>query len=417
MSVSDLAPPRTLVPFVGLELATICSGIGNGISLVAFPWLVLELTGSATAAGLVAAITAVPLLLSFLFSGVAVDIVGRRRMAVGSDVMSMVSVALVPILSSLFGLGIGLIAGLAVLGAVFDPAGISARESMIPEAAAAGRLRLERVNGIHEATWGGAYLLGPGVGGLAIGFVGAAGTFWISAGFFAVGALTMFVVRIPGAGRPLRHERPGGVLAATKEGFLFVWNDRVLRAVAMLSMVVVGFWLPVEGLVLPVFYQAMDDPKKLGITIMALAAGGIIGALIYSGIGHRFKRRPVFVLALLITGVAVVAMAFFPPFPILLLFALIAGFAYGPVGPLVNIAMQERTPSQLRGRVVGLITSAAYVTGPIGYLIAGPLIQGIGLRPAFMVMAIGVLLAGVIAVFMPSLRGMDDKVLGSTSGD
>ncbi len=108
-----------------------------------------------------------------------------------------------------------------------------------------------------------AYLLGPGIGGLAIGFVGAAGTFWISAGFFAVGALTMFVVRIPGSGRPLRHERPGRVLAATKEGVLFVWNDRVLRAVAMLSMVIIGFWLPVEGLVLPVFYQAMTTPKSL----------------------------------------------------------------------------------------------------------------------------------------------------------
>ncbi len=408
VSALEVQPTRTLVPFVGLELATICSGIGNGISMVAFPWLVLQLTGSATAAGLVAAITAVPLLLSFLFAGVAVDIFGRRPMAVGSDLMSMVSVALVPILSSIFGLGIGLIAFLAVLGAVFDPAGISARESMIPEAAAAGRLRLERVNGIHEAIWGSAYLIGPGVGGLAIGFVGAAGTFWISACLFAIGALTMTLIRVPGSARPPVHERPDGVLRSTREGISFVWNDRVLRSVAILSMIVVGFWLPVEGVVFPVYYQAMDNPEKLGITVMALAGGGIIGALIYSAIGHRFRRRPAFVLALLITGIAVVGMALLPPFPVLLLFGLIAGFAYGPVGPLVNISMQERTPTELRGRVVGLITSAAYVTGPVGYLVAGPLIQSIGLEPAFMVMAVGVLVVGVLAVFMPSLRGMDE---------
>ncbi len=90
---------RHWLPFLALESATVFSGTANGISMIAFPWLVLELTGSASAAGVLGAITALPLLVSFLFAGVFVDIVGRRRVAVVSDLLSMTSVALVPILA------------------------------------------------------------------------------------------------------------------------------------------------------------------------------------------------------------------------------------------------------------------------------------------------------------------------------
>ena len=64
--------------------------------------------------------------------------------------------------------------------------------------------------------------------------------------------------------------------------------------------------------------------------------------------------------------------------------AAMAGFLYGPIGPLQNYAMQTRTPEDMRGRAFGVLTSAAYAAGPIGYLIVGPLVEGLGLRPAFL---------------------------------
>ncbi len=403
-----MSEPRRWLPFVALETATVFSGTANGVSMIVFPWLVLELTGSASAAGALGAITALPLLASFLFAGVFVDMVGRRRVAVVSDLLSMTSVALVPLLSSRFSLGFAALAALAVLGAVFDPAGISAREAMLPEAARAAGLRLERANGVHEAIWGAAYLIGPGIGGLAIGFLGAAATFWVSAAMFGFGALIMGVVRVPGAGRPAVHERPSGVWSSTAEGVRFVWNDRVLRTVALVSMVIVGFWLPIEGVVLPVYFEGRGEPARLGITVMALALGGIVGALIYGAVGHRFRRRVAFCLAMTATGFSVLGMAVLPPYGVLLAFSVLAGLFYGPVGPLVNLMIQHRSPGVMRGRVVGLLTSAAYVAGPIGYLISGPMVQYLGLEPAFLIMAAGVTAVGIWSWFLPSLRGMDD---------
>ncbi len=402
------ATRRQFGPFVALEGATALSGIANGVSMVAFPWLVLELTGSASAAAAIGAVTLLPLLLTSLVSGTLVDIVGRRRVSVVSDLFSLVSVAAIPILHAWVGLGFGLLAGLAVLGAVFDPAGITAREAMLPEAARAAGLRLERVNGAHEAVWGLAFLVGPGVGGLLIALVGATGAFWATAACFGMSAGLMVAVRVPGSGRPAVHERSRGFWSATREGFVFLWGDRVLRSVSLLTALLVGFWLPIEGVVLPVYFQEQHEPGHLGAVLMSLSAGGVLGSLAYAAVGVRVRRRTAFVGALAATSLAVVGMAFLPPLLALLAFGFAAGAAYGPINPIVNIAMQERTPERLRGRVLGLLTSVAYAAGPAGYLLAGPLIEAVGLRAAFLLLAGGLVAVAVGAIRVGALDGLDE---------
>jgi MFS family permease len=70
--------------------------------------------------------------------------------------------------------------------------------------------------------------------------------------------------------------------------------------------------------------------------------------------------------------------------------------------------MQLRTPTALRGRVIGVMGSAAYAAGPIGYLVAGPLIDKYGDGPVFLALAVLLLILSVGAAFMSSLRGLDD---------
>ena len=112
------ASSGTRVPLLQLEAATLLSGAGNGAALVVLPWIALELTGSAGSAGLLAAATAVPLLASSLISGTVVDTLGRRRTSVVSDLLSAASVAAIPIVGHLFGLGLGWLVVLAVLAIV-----------------------------------------------------------------------------------------------------------------------------------------------------------------------------------------------------------------------------------------------------------------------------------------------------------
>src|SRR5208337_3122263 len=129
---SDSRGPAFLILF-----ATLMATAGTGISIVAFPWLALQHDDSARDASIVAAAMTLPLVVSTLVAGTAVDFFGRRRISLVSDSLSGVAVAAVPLTGLLLGrdaINLVELAVLAFLSAGFDPAGATARQSMLPEA-------------------------------------------------------------------------------------------------------------------------------------------------------------------------------------------------------------------------------------------------------------------------------------------
>src|ERR1700733_9478535 len=174
-------------PLFLIFLAALTAGAGNGISIVAFPWLVLQHNGSALEASIVAMAGTLPLLVATLIAGAAVDYLGRRRVSMISDALSALAVAAVPVIAMTFGvesINVAVLAGLAALGAFFDPAGITARETMLPEAAKQAGWTLDRANSVYEATFNLAYIVGPGIGGLLITTLGGINTNWVTSSTF-----------------------------------------------------------------------------------------------------------------------------------------------------------------------------------------------------------------------------------------
>jgi len=402
-------------PLLLLLAATLLAGIGNGIAIVALPWLVLERTGSATSASIVAAASSIPLLFASILSGTVVDRIGRRRTSLLSDLLSGLSVIAIPLADHTLGLTVPLLAIFAALGSVFDPAGITARETMLPEAARASGWRIDRVNSLYEAIFNAAYLIGPGVGGLLIATVGASNTLWFTGAGFALSIAAVAGIRLAGANRPLPGSETGSFWANTKEGLAFVRNDRLLRAIAILNMAIVALYLPIEGVILPAHFTAQGTPRYLGWVLMAMSAGGLVGALAYGQWADRLGRRAIFVWGTVAMSLVIVGMAFLPPIIPLLILSAVLGLTYGPLGPISNVAMQARTPDRLRGRVIGVMSSLAYAAGPLGYLIAGPLIDHLGLRTAFILLAVLITAIAVCGLLVRSLHELDALVLPEES--
>jgi MFS family permease len=168
--------------------------------------------------------------------------------------------------------------------------------------------------------------------------------------------------------------------------------------------------MPIEGVLLPVHFEALDQPGRLGAIVMAMSLGGIAGALAYSAWGFRFRRSFVFRGALIAATCFVLVLALLPPFPVMVVASLIIGFSYGPVGPIVNLAMQARTPEVMRGRVMGIITSTEYAAGPLGYLVVGAATARFGVEPTFLAVAVVVLGVALLSLAVRSLRELDDLV-------
>ena len=401
---------RSRGPAFLILFAACAAGAGNGISMVAFPWLVLQRNGSAWEASLVAMAGTLPLLASTIIAGAAVDYIGRRRVSMISDALSGLSVAAVPVIALAFGVhavNVAVLATLAALGAAFDPAGMTARETMLPEAATRARWTLDHANSVYEAVFNLAYIVGPGIGGMLIATIGGIETMWVTAAAFGCSILAISVLRLDGAGKPDRSELPEQVWAGVVEGLRFVWNLKVLRTLALIDLAVTGLYMPMEAVLFPKYFTDRNEPAQLGWVLMALSIGGLVGALSYAVLSKYMKRRTTMLIAVITLGVAMTIIAFLPPLPLILGLSAIVGFVYGPIQPIYNYVMQTNAPTQLRGRVVGVMGSLAYAAGPLGLLLAGPLADSAGLHATFLALSVPMLLIGLVAIGLPALRDLD----------
>lgn len=397
-------------PLLLILFAALMAGAGNGISIVAFPWLVLQRNGSAIDASIVAMAGTLPLLVATLIAGAAVDYLGRRRVSMISDLLSALSVATVPVLALLFGveaIDVAVLAVLAALGAFFDPAGMTARETMLPEAAGRAGWSLDHANSVYEAVFNLAYIVGPGVGGLLIATVGGINTMWVTAAAFVCSIVAIALLRLEGAGRPDRGQLPEGVWAGVVEGLQFVWRTPVLRTLAVVDLVATGLYMPMESVLFPKYFTDREQPVELGWVLMALSIGGMVGALGYAVLSKVMSRRATTLTAVLTLGVAMTVIAFLPPLPLILALCAVVGLVYGPIAPIYNYVMQTKAPQHLRGRVVGVMGSLAYAAGPLGLILAGPLADAAGLHATFLALSLPMLVLGLVAIGLPALRELD----------
>ena len=375
--------------------------------MITIPWLVLEETGSSAFAGLVAAISAVPGLLISPIGGWLVDHIGRRAISIGADLLSSMSVMAFPIVALTVGLSNTTILLLAVLGGVFDPAGYTARKTLLADVAKASDIELNRLNGIHEGFFGSGWIVGPAVGAFLISTVGAVNSFWASAGLFIVAAMAVMFLRVGNLGKDAQElaEKMGEVTdKSIRIGFQVLWNDKLLRTITISVLILAAVYLPTETIVLPAYFQELDNPAGLGFVISALATGSAIGSFGYGWISTRISRRTLFRITLIGTSISIVPMAFLPPLAVMILSGFFLGLSWGPFNPLVNTLIQQRVPADQQGRVFGVQTAVFYAAPPLGMVLAGLSVEGWGVGTTYVILAIILASTSLLALLTKSLR-------------
>lgn len=398
-----------------LETANALSGTGNGIVMVVIPWLVLELTDSAAAAGLVAALSTVPALFVIPAIGAAVDRFGRKPVSVISDLASAVSVLAFPIVGWLVGLDFAWVLVLAVIGASLDPGGYTARKSLIVDATRASGVRLETLNGIHEALFAAGWTLGPLIGAFLIATVGAVQALWVPAVFFVIAAITIAAMRVGDAGREAIEEGADevGGWRGLLRGFSALNADHALRTLTLAIMVLAGVYLPTESVLLPVHFEGLGQPEGLGIVIAGLAGGSVLGAFAYGWLSSRFTQYRIIQLAMIGTALGVVPMALLPELWLLAVAGFVLGVSWGPMQPLLNTAVQKRIPAQEQGRVFGVQLTAFYVFPPVAMLITGAASERWGVPAVYPVLAALLIVVGLVTLSLRSIRRIDDPAARS----
>lgn len=405
-------------PIALLETTNLLSGMSNGVVTIAIPWLVLQRTGSVTAAGLVAALSALPGIVASPFAGWAVDHFGRRIVSIVSDIMSAISVAAVPIVAIVTDLNIAIILALAMLGAVFDPAGYTARRALIPDVAEASGMEVTRLNGLHEGIFGVGWIIGPLAGSLLIGELGDTAAFWAPFGAFVVAAILISLLRVRDAGRIARAKREEAGTAPLTAwqnaslGARLIWRDHTLRAMTVAVMVLAAIYLPTETVLLPAYFTELNSPERLGFILGALSAGSVIGAFSYGWLNQRMRRRTIVYAALVGSALTYIPMALLPPIGVFVTFAFLCGLAWGPMQPLLTTIVQLRVKPDEQGRVFGIQTASFYVAPPAAMFLAGVLADSFGIEPVLLGIAGLLVLTALGVMRVTSLRDIDADRVG-----
>jgi MFS family permease len=394
-------------PVILLQISNFSSGLGNSIVMITIPWLILERTDSPAFAGLVAAISALPGILVSPIGGWLVDHIGRRAVSIGADLLSALSVAAFPIVAMTFGLSNLSILLIAVAGAVFDPAGYTARKTMLPDVATASDVDLDRLNGIHEGFMGVSWIFGPAIGAGLIASIGSINSFWVAAGLFVIAALTIVFLRIGDAGKESKElaiksgQKTDGRI---RVGVRALWDDKLLRTLSIAILIIAAVYLPTESVVLPTYFEDIDNPGGLGLVISALAGGSAIGAFGYGWISARIQRRTLMRMIMIGSSVSIIPMAFLPPLPILMAAGFLLGLAWGPYSPLLNTLVQQRVPAHLHGRVFGVQTAVFYAAPPLGMVLTGLSAENYGVKFTYAILAAVLSFTSIFVLLTKSLR-------------
>lgn len=343
-------------PVTGLLAANTISQVGNQFSALAIPWFVLVTTGSASQTGITVAVGVVPTILVGIFSGAIVDRLGYKTSSIVSDILSGLSVAMIPLLHQTVGIAFWQLLALVFLGAVLDGPGRTARMALFPELAHGAGLDLDRANAGYQTTSRIAELLTPPLAGVLIAVIGASNLLWLNAASFVISTILIArfvpVIALGVTNAPLGGWR--GYLDEVGEGFRFVFARPVL--VWMTLSFAIGSLVaePLYAVILPVYAnQEWGSAVQLGFVFSALGAGSLIGNGLYVALSHRLSRG-----AILIGGFAVRALAFSvmilsPDWWIVAAAVFVGAVALEPINPMTMTVMQEQVPAGMRGRVFG----------------------------------------------------------------
>ena len=387
-----------------LWFGALTSSIGTWMQKVAQAWLIVTMTGSASAfyLGLDSFVGELPILLFTLIGGVVADRRDRRHMMLTSQVTQMAVAFILAALVFTESVQIWMILGLSFLSGCAQAFGGPAYQSLIPTLV--GKEHLPNAVALNSIQFNLARVIGPIVAGVALatfGMVACFGLNGISFLFVIAAILALRNIHVP----PAATEN---MLDQMKVGLRYVRASPNLRMVTALGFAGAFLGLPLltflPVITKDVFHQDVGFYSRL---MTCSGAGAVAGALVVAYIGkHRYIGRMLLAfLALFGTAMVAFSLSRTPLLSAGILF--LAGALLVMCFALTTSLAQLLAPAELRGRVVSIYMVALRGGSPLGGLASGWLVTQVGSAP-IVLMVNGIALVCVAVFVLIRGHGLKD---------
>ena len=352
----------------------IISNIGTWMQRVAQDWLVLELTHSGTALGIVTGLQFLPALLISPYAGLIADRFAKRRVLTMTQ-LAMGTVALV--LGTLTVTGVVetwqvyVLAFVFGLGTAFDA---PTRQSFVVEMV--GKDELSNAVGLNSASFNAARLIGPALAGLLIHWIGTGPVIILNGISYAAVILSLYLMRPDELHSPKLAGREKGMI---RDGMRYLWRRpdlmMVLTAVFFAGTFGLNFQMTAALMATQAFHKGAGEYGILG---SILAIGSLAGALLAA---RRVRTRARLVIgAGLAFGVMVLISGLMPTYLSYALVLPLVGFTALTMLTSANATMQLGIEPTMRGRVMALYMTVLMGGTPIGSPFIGWVGQTFGAR-------------------------------------
>ncbi|HEX3649923.1 MAG TPA: MFS transporter [Pseudonocardiaceae bacterium] len=372
--------------FVVFWSAQTLSAVGDALSLVALPLLVLDTTGSVAKMGLLTAAGSIGYVVAGAFGGVVVDRFDRRRLMVGTSLLhaaSYLTVPLVWLLAPQVWLLFVVVPVGAVLGMTFQVGYVAVLPALV------GDDQLTSANGALQSGLAAGGIGGSAAAGVLCAVVGPATAVGIDAATFVVSALGVLAIRSAGSTRSSGPPHWREYVA----GLRFLWATPVLRALTILLSVQTFCTLGVTDLLIFHLRHDLGQPAPVvGYALTAATAGSLVAGLFVAQLRRRLGFTACWIGSGVLAGAAVATLG--NTNSAVLVAVLAAGFVgCTTIGGTCSMSLrQEITPPHLLGRVTAAFWTSHYLLSPIG---AAVLTAAAGrYSVATVCLASGVVLAG-----------------------
>jgi MFS family permease len=419
--------PRSSSPFSNRDFRLLFGGssvsmIGDQFTLIALPWLVLQLTGNPVQLGLVLAAMALPRAVFMLVGGALVDRLSPRRVLLTARGANAVLAGLLAALVLAGTIQMWMVYVLAfsigLCTAFAYPAGGSILPQIVPPA------QLQMANSMIMGMRQLSMLIGPALAGLLVtagssgNGSGAHGTglaFAVDAVSFLFSVASLLAIRI--ASDRESRAAAGGVLAQVGEGFRALSQDLQLRSfvayMALVSVLVMG---PLQ-VGLPLFAKARfsEGAAAFGWLMTANGIGMLLGSVMSTSVTRLVKGRlGVMILSLdAAAGLALAALSGVHSVLAGAALLVLTGLFAGTVQIAIITWLQRRVPQAMMGRIMSIVFFTFLGLAPLAAALAGGLLKLISLSELFVGAGLSLTAVALLCLTRPSLRAI--RLQGATA--
>ena len=386
-------------PFRLLFLGRTTSMLGGAFAPVALAFAVIDdLEGSASQLGLVLAATWVPQIVFILVGGVWADRLPRQLVMVGTDLLMAAAQGAVAVLLLTGTAEIWHLVALQLVRGAASAFFFPASTGLVPQVVSAPRL--QQANALLRLSNSAVWIVGAASAGVVVAAAGSGWALAFDAATFLGSAAFLVRIEIPERVRAVRST----MIDELREGWSEFRSRTWLWAIVVQFMFVNGFAHSIYLVLGPIVAkESLGGAEAWGLIVACEAAGLVVGGLLV------LRTRPqrillVATLAIFLMVPVYVLLAEQAPVLVIAAGALIMGIGIEVFGVLWDTSLQQQIPHDRLSRVSSWDALGSFVCIPIGFAVAGPISDALGVETTLLLAAVVVVVATSLVLLVREVR-------------